>query len=198
MLSPIFSQVQEIVKAENEKGNTVSLLTKGGSNYYLVEEYIAYIKKISTEKLDNGMKNVTLAFANEDIETRVFLDPNLKEGDWVATVGYFYDYMGKTVYSAKGGMSKVLLNPKQEPQMYASKTYKMGYILKLSKAEATKPYCFSSEIKQLGKSNFYYAIEESLKNALEKIGKSSNKKDDVINTAELPEEPETEEQEIEE
>ena len=80
--------------------------------------------------------------------------------------------------------------------MYGSKTYRMGNVIQLSRAETTTPYPYSSEIKQLGKSSFYYAIETSLKNELERIQRL--RKDDVINTAELPEEPQTEEQEIEE
>lgn len=198
MLSPILSKFQDISKEEHEKGNIAILLAKGGNDYYPVEEHISYVKKISPEILDKGMRNVTLAFANEDVETRVFLDDNINEGDFVSTVGYFYDYMGKTVYSAKGGITKVLLNVGQLTEIYKTKMYKMGPIIKSSRAEITTPYPYSSEIHKLEKSSFYYAIEESLKNQLEKIQQLRNKKDDVINTAELPEEPKTEEQEVEE
>ena len=198
MQSLILSTVGGIVKEQHEKGNIAILLAKGGNDYYPVEEHISYIKSISPEILDKGMRKVTLAFANKNLETRVFLDPNLKEGDFVATVGYFYTFNGDLTYSAKGGITKVLLNAKQEPQMYGSKTYRMGNVIQLSRAETTTPYPYSSEIRQLGVSNFYYAIETSLKNELERIQQLRNKKDDVINTAELPEEPETEEQEVEE
>lgn len=198
MLSPILSKFQEIIKEEHMKGNTVVLLTKGGNDYYPLEKHYSYIKSISPEILDKGMRKVTLAFANKNIETRVFLDPNLKEGDWVATVGYFYTFDGILTYSAKGGITKNLLNVGQLTEIYKTKMYDMGPILKVSKADTTTLYPYSSEIKQLEKSSFYYAIETSLKNELERRQQLINKKDDIINTAELPEEPETEEQEIEE
>lgn len=195
MQSPILIKLAEILKEENMKGNTVTLLTKGKNDYFPLEEHISYVKSISPEILDKGMRKVTLAFANKNVETRVFLDDNIKEGDFVATIGYFYTFNGILTYSAKGGIAKVLQNAKQEPQMYGSKTYRMGYIIKLSRAEETEPYVYSGEIYQLGDSALYYAVEESLKNALAKI---RPKDKDVINTAELPEELETEEQEIEE
>lgn len=195
MQSPILIKLAEILKEENMKGNTVTLLTKGKNDYFPLEEHISYVKSISPEILDKGMRKVTLSFANKNVETRVFLDDNIKEGDFVATIGYFYTFNGILTYSAKGGIAKVLQNAKQEPQMYGSKTYRMGYIIKLSRAEETEPYVYSGEIYQLGDSALYYAVEESLKNALAKI---RPKDKDVINTAELPEELETEEQEIEE
>lgn len=195
MQSPILIKLAEILKEENMKGNTVTLLTKGKNDYFPLEEHISYVKSISPEILDKGMRKVTLAFANKNVETRVFLDDNIKEGDFVATIGYFYTFNGILTYSAKGGMAKVLQNPKQEPQMYGSKTYRMGNIIKIARAEETEPYLYSSEIFQLEDSGFYYAVEESLKNSLAKI---THKDNGIINTAELPEEPEVEEQEIEE
>lgn len=194
MQSPILIKLAEILKEENMKGNTVTLLTKGKNDYFPLEEHISYVKSISPEILDKGMRKITLAFANEDIETRAYVDENIKEGDFVATIGYFYRFNGILTYSAKGGMSKVLQSPKQELQLYSSKTYRMGNVIKLNKAEETEPYIYSSEIFQLGDSSLYYAVELSLKNSLARI---RPKNDVVINTAELPEEPEVEEQKIE-
>ncbi len=198
MQSPKLVEFEKILKEENIKGNIAILLTKGGYVYYPLNEHFSYIKSISPEILDKGMRKVTLAFSNKDVETRVFLDDNIKEGDFVATIGYFYTFNGELTYSAKGGMAKNLLNVGQLTEIYKTKMYKMGPILKLSRAEETTPYQLSSEIKPLGETGFYYVVEESLKNALAHIGQPRNKDNDVINTAELPEEPETEEQEIEE
>lgn len=160
--------LNEILKENLQKGKNIKFFTKGFYGDLLeVREYIGYVNNILKTE-DNKKYRLELVFDNNQIvNTVAFKEKNIKIGDFVKLIGFFYEGFERMNFYCKG-INKIIANEKELEEFNEIKCYEMSLPINLSKIELASVYRESENfIKIDGINDFYYIGTDELEDEID-------------------------------
>lgn len=152
------------------KGKSTRFFTDGFFGDLLeIREYIAYVNAL--EMKDNKRRHkLELVFDdNQRVNTVAFIGNDIKVGDFVKVIGFFYEGFERIDFYCKG-ITKIIPNAKEVEEFNILKCYEMSLPITLSKVELSSVYKRSDNfIKIEGLKDYYYIDGDKIQNEIELI-----------------------------
>lgn len=163
-----FKVLNEILKENLQKGKNIKFFTKGFYGDLLeIREYIAYVNNLEMKE-NKGKYKLELVFDdNQVVNTVAFIANDIKVGDFVKVIGFFYEGFERIEFYCKG-ITKIIPNAKEVEEFNILKCYEMSLPITLSKVELSSVYKRSDnfiEIEEL--KDFYYIDGDEIQNEIE-------------------------------
>ena len=157
--------VSEVFKQNLMEGKYIRFFTDGFYGDLLeVKEYIGCVNGIF-QTVDKKKRKIELLFDNHQVINSVaFIANDIKVGDFVKVIGFFYDGFYNIQFYCKG-INKIITNAKELENFNESTCYEMGLPINLSKVEAPCIYEKSDNfIKLDGMEDYYYIDNDVIQN----------------------------------